>query len=46
MSIVEGFSGIDINNNYVVVKKEKTFLFFAYVLDLGLPSIFFVSNET
>ena len=53
MSIVEDFSGMGVNNNYVAVKKEKKLLFFFlnmilynHVLDLGLPSKFVVSNET
>ena len=49
VSIVD-FLGIDVNNNYLAVKKEKTVVVFwhdfAYVLDLGLPSKFVVSNET
>ena len=49
MSFVEDFSGIDVNNNYVAVKKEKTvfdMILHIYVLDLGLTSKLVVSNET
>jgi len=30
VSIVEDYSGIDVNNNYVAVKKEKTVVVFLY----------------
>ena len=53
MSIVEDSSGIGVNNNYVAVKIDFFFMcvFFDmilhnYVLGLGLPSKFVVSNET
>ena len=50
VSIVEDFSGIGVNNNYVAVKIEKRFfldmILHNYVLDLSLPSKFVVSSET
>ena len=42
MSVVEEFSGIDVND-MLQLRKEKRLLFlhaFAYVFDLGLPSKF------
>ena len=39
MSIAEDFSGIDVNNNYVVVKKEKTV--FCICVRSGLAINFF-----
>ena len=52
MSVVDDISGVDVDNNYVAVEKEETFIFiyflhaFAYVFDLGLPSKLVVNNET
>ena len=48
VSIVEDFSGIDVNNNYVAVKKErkKLLLFFDMVLLVLDPSKFVVNNKT
>ena len=48
MSVVEEFSGIDVDDMLQLRKKEPVFFLhaFAYVLDLGLPSEFVVDNET
>ena len=51
-SVVEEFSGIDVDD-MLQLRKKKLFFYifiyiyaFAYVFDLGLPSEFVVDNET
>ena len=47
MSVVEDFSGIDVDMLQLKKKKQLLFLHaFAYVFDLGLPSKVVVDNET
>ena len=48
MSVVEEFSGIDVDDILQLRKKKQVFFghAFAYVLKLGLPSEFVVDNET
>ena len=55
MSVVEEFSGIDVEDILQLRKKKLFFCFFLfldrllhnfYVFDLGLPSEFVVDNET
>ena len=47
MSVVEEFSGIDVDDMLQLRKKKKGFRnAFACVFDLSLPSEFVVDNET
>ena len=47
MSVVEEFSGIDVDDMLQLRKKKHFFGHaFAYVFDLGLPSEFVVDSET
>ena len=48
MSVVEKFSGIDVDDMLQLrQKKQLLFLYaFAYVFDLGLPSEYVVDSET
>ena len=48
MSVVEEFSGIDVDDMLQLRKKEQFFFghAFAYEFDLGLPSEFVVDSET
>ena len=49
MSVVEEFSGIDVDDMLQLRKKEQLFFYMFlhnYVFDLGLPSEFVVDNET
>ena len=48
MSVVEEFSGIDVDD-MLQLRKKKLFFFFdmlLHVFDLGLPSEFVVDSET
>ena len=47
VSVVEEFSGIDVDDMLQLRKKKQFFWHaFAYVFDLGFPSEFVVDNET
>ena len=49
MSVVEDFSGIDVDDMLQLRKKKQLLFFlhaFAYVFDLGLPSKYVVDNVT
>ena len=46
MSVVEEFSGIDVDDMLQLRNKRQFLHAFTYVFDLGLPSEFVVDNET
>ena len=48
MSVVEEFSGLDVDGMLQLRKKKQLFFLhaFAYVFDLGLPSELVVDNDT